>query len=119
AGALLEKRPQAPLKGLFVSGGFIFALAAMIHEVPYDARMYFDQEEVSYSLLLFTPGWIVYHSTKPVVYYHYAEHASPSKHLHWQDLMDAGFKDKAYQLLDRGLKRFNQLTGYSSQATPL
>jgi len=87
-GIVLNKPLDEPLRGAFVSGGYMFARGAFLREVPYDPYMYFAQEEVSLGLRAFTHGWDVYHPTNVTLFHYYRKPDSdPNKlsKLHWED----------------------------------
>jgi hypothetical protein len=71
--------------------------------------LYFDQDEIAYSLRLFTHGWSVFFPSRVLLYHHYAEggQGATARPLHWKDCKHWA----AYQKL--GLARFNHLTEHS------
>jgi predicted 2-oxoglutarate/Fe(II)-dependent dioxygenase YbiX len=102
--------PEHPLRGGFIAAGFMFSRGSVIQEVPYDPYCYFNQEEVLYSIRLWTHGWDVYHPSFVTSYHYYYSGKNDKKPLHWKDSSDW----EAYQ--QRGLERFNYITEHSSQA---
>lgn len=71
-----------PVPTAFVAGGFIFAPAQMFVEVPYDPRVYFIGEEVSYAARAWTSGWDIYAPSRCVVHHYYGRGRDPK---HWGD----------------------------------
>lgn len=105
SGVMMSKELDNPVRGSFISGGFMFSLSTVVKEVPYDPYMYFNQEEMSYSIRLWTHGWDVYHPSKVLLYHYYAP---PNRSTHWQDNPDW------IKFQTRGLQRFNFLTKYKT-----
>lgn len=110
-GEYIDREPEKPLNGAFLAAGFMFARSEVIEEVPYDPYMYFDQEEISYAARLFTHGWDIFSSRKPLLYHYYNSDKGSVRPLHWQDLHKEDDKRIAF-LRKRGLDRFNHLVGY-------
>ena len=110
-GLTLRSNPDLPLKGAFVAAGFMFSRSEVIQEVPYDPYCYFNQEEVLYSIRLWTHGWDVYHPSFVTAYHYYFNEKSDAKALHWKD----SSAWEQYQV--RGLERFNYLTEHSPHAS--
>ena len=108
----LEETPETPLNAAFICDSFVFARASLLYEVPIDPCMYFDQEEMAYSIRVYTHGWDVFSSRKPLVYHYYNNDLSKSvRPLHWQDLRKLDEKKIDY-FYNRGIRRFNHLTGF-------
>ncbi len=111
---VLETVPDAPLRGAFVAGGYVFARAEIMIEVPYDPYMYFNQDEIALSLRYFTKGWDVYHPTMVAIYHLYkrAGDEKTKKLLHWSN-------DKTWRRLhDRAHKRFQHMIGTAISTDP-
>ena len=117
-GESLDRVPETPLNGAFVAAGFVFSRAEIIPEVPYDPYLYFDQEEISYAARLYTHGWDVFSSRKPLLYHYYNDKPTGSvRPLHWKDLREEDASRSAF-FRERGLKRFNHLTGHTISSDP-
>jgi len=86
-GVMLGYEPERPLKGVFVAAGFIFARGDVIKEVPYDPFIYFNEEEVLFSVKLYTHGWDVFSARRQYLYHYYREGGDDDdvRHLHWKD----------------------------------
>jgi predicted 2-oxoglutarate/Fe(II)-dependent dioxygenase YbiX/peroxiredoxin len=113
-GECLARAPSRPLPGAFVAGALIFSSAQVLREVPYDPYLYFDQEEVAYSLRLFTHGWQVFSPSRVLAYHFYRQDETERgvrRPLHWED-----FPDQPLQR--RGLARLNHLTRYRTSSDP-
>jgi hypothetical protein len=111
-GVVLSTAPAAPLRGAFLAAGLMFSRAEVIEEVPYDPHCYFNQEEVSYAIRLWSHGWDIYHPSRVIAYHHYLRPGDdregvPARPLHWGDCPEWG----TYQAI--GLARFNLLTEHA------
>jgi hypothetical protein len=114
-GEMLDVAPPKPLRGAFLVANFIFSRSEITPEVPYDPYLYFDQEEISYAAKLYTHGWDIYHPTRQILYHYYNDVAAPGgsvRPLHWRDLHKED-NARINFFRDRGLARFNHLTGYA------
>lgn len=85
-GETLDSTPPAPLRGAFAPPACLFAAGGLVHEVPSDPYLYFEQEEVCYSARLYTHGWDVFHPTEHAVFHLYDNTAVAfQRHKHWED----------------------------------
>lgn len=119
-GEMLDRAPEKPLRGAFLVANFIFSRSEITPEVPYDPYLYFDQEEISYAARLYTHGWDVFSPTRQMLYHYYNDVAAPGgsvRPLHWRDLHRED-NARIRHLRERGLKRFNHLTGYQQSSDP-
>ena len=119
-GEMLDRSPPKPLKGAFLVANFIFSRSEVTPEVPYDPFLYFDQEEITYAARLYTHGWDVFSSRQQFLYHFYNDNRIPAaaqRPLHWNDLKKEN-QSKIRFLRERGLKRFNHLTGYALSTDP-
>ena len=88
-GEVLSRTPERPLRGAFLAAGLLFAPGKFVREVPYDRRIYFNQEEITLATRAFTHGWDVYSPTKSFVYHYYNEpKRGEVRPLHWHDNKD-------------------------------
>jgi Rps23 Pro-64 3,4-dihydroxylase Tpa1-like proline 4-hydroxylase/peroxiredoxin/GT2 family glycosyltransferase len=113
-GESLDHRPEKPLNAAFMVANFAFSRAEVLAEVPYDPFLYFDQEEITYAARLYTHGWDIFSARQQFLYHFYNDVKAPGgsvRPLHWRDLRQAD-EGRIKYLKDRGLKRFNHLTGY-------
>jgi hypothetical protein len=95
-GRLIGFEPDKPVRGAFVAAGFIFARGDVIKEVPYDPFIYFNEEEVLFSVKLYTHGWDVFSARRQYLYHYYnsgkAEEKRPThwdNHKGWGKVQDA------------------------------
>lgn len=85
-----EAITDTPQPGAYISAGCLFAPAAALREVPYDPYLYFNGEEFSLAVRLWTHGWDLYGLNLPVMYHDYenkrGRHRHWDDHQHWPDL---------------------------------
>lgn len=74
-----------PCHGYLISGGNIFTLGQVVEEVPYDPFMYFQGEEQSIALRLFTQGYNIFHTADMPVYHLYSSASQDTRLTHWGD----------------------------------
>jgi Glycosyltransferase (GlcNAc) len=110
----LDFYPEAPVLSAFVSCAFVFARGDLLREVPTDPWLYFNQEEITYSMRLYTHGWNVYCPSRVLVYHLYYDGstATPTRPQHWRDFSGWG----AYQKI--GKARFDHLSKYAVSTDP-
>lgn len=103
-----------PLRGRFFAGGFAFARAAFVTDVPYDPSLYFQGEEMAMALRAFTHGYDIYHPHHPVLWHHYMRHETPK---HWKDHVKAEGKPEPKETWDQlnaySQKRIKHLFSYA------
>jgi hypothetical protein len=75
----------SPVKGVYISAGFIFGLGEILTKVPYDPDFYFSGEECAMAIRYFTHGYNLYCSHK-IITYHYYQRLECKKH--WSDHTD-------------------------------
>lgn len=78
-----EAIPSFPQPGAYISAGCLFAPSAAFREVPYDPYLYFNGEEFSMAVRLWTHGWDIYGLNLPVMYHDYEN--KRGRHRHWDD----------------------------------
>ena len=81
-----ECRPRAPLPSAFVGAGCIFAPAAAFDEVPYDPLLYFQGEEITLAVRLWTHGWDLFTPDDVLLYHDYSNDRGRPRH--WSDNRD-------------------------------
>lgn len=79
---LLEPTPVMPKPTAFLAAGFLFGASDWIHEVPYDPNLYFNGEETTLAVRLWTSGWDFFGPTEAIVWHQYSKIA---RSLHWED----------------------------------
>lgn len=92
---------STPQLGTFIAGGFMFAPAEIIQEVPHDPNIYFA-DEVPFSIRAWTHGWDIYHPHRPICWHYYSQ-GNQTKAFHWQD------NKKWQELHEASDRRFRQL----------
>jgi Uncharacterised nucleotidyltransferase/Glycosyltransferase (GlcNAc) len=91
-----------PELGAFVAGGFMFADASILRQVPHDPQIYFNCTEVLYAARAWTSGWDIYYPHRPICW-HYYNNAQGVRPLHWKD------RQKSAQLHQLSEQRFRQI----------
>jgi Uncharacterised nucleotidyltransferase/Glycosyltransferase (GlcNAc) len=91
-----------PEVGAFVAGGFMFADASIIRQVPHDPNIYFSCTEVLYAARAWTRGWDIYYPHRPVCW-HYYNNETQGRILHWTDHQKWGELNQVSQ------QRFRQI----------
>jgi len=92
---ILDVTPyRTPIRGHFVSGGMIFASSEFVKRVPYDNHYYFEEDELSIALKLFTHNIDVYHIPNNPTYHIYTTDKTKYRPQHWDDHNTAGMMRK-------------------------
>ncbi|RNF10312.1 UDP-GlcNAc:polypeptide N-acetylglucosaminyltransferase [Trypanosoma conorhini] len=75
----LDPNVPRPLPQPWAAGGFIFANASIVREVPFDPHLphIFDGEEVMYSVRLWTHGYDIYSPRRGICYHFYGRPKEP------------------------------------------
>ncbi|ESL12154.1 hypothetical protein TRSC58_00083 [Trypanosoma rangeli SC58] len=75
----LDPDVERPLPQPWAAGGFIFANASIMREVPFDLHLphIFDGEEVMYSVRLWTHGYDIYSPKRGICYHFYGRPKEP------------------------------------------
>jgi hypothetical protein len=102
---------SCPQLGAFVAGGFIFASASIIREVPSDPHIYFNGEEFLISVKAWTRGWDIYHPHQVVCWHYYNSNNGEARPLHWQD------REEWVSLNQLSEQRFRQILGIEPSKT--
>lgn len=115
-GVTLAAQPERPLPGAFVAPGYLFSRATLINDVLYDPYLYFNQEELSLAVRLYTHGYDVFSPTQNWAYHYYGDiniADAPKRQFHWNDNPDwILFHELA-------AKRLEHLVGYKRSQDPL
>jgi hypothetical protein len=74
---------KMPAKGLLIAAGFIFAKKEFVTSFPYDSKFYFNGEELSIALRLFTNMWDVVHIPRVPLWHLYTDVENMIRKLHW------------------------------------
>lgn len=75
---------EKPIKGKFLSAGFIFTLGEFCKECIYDPNLYFEGEEMSLSARSYTYGYDIFHPPKNLIWHLYKDRKN-NDFLHWDD----------------------------------
>jgi hypothetical protein len=103
----LEKDEKYYGESAVALGGFIFATADIIDDVPYDPQIAWHGEEFGFSLRAYTHGWKIYSPREVLLYHNYERHGNPrvwDNNPEW-DLMQTKGKERIYNMI---LKPGNQ-----------
>lgn len=88
---ILDKTDSSSaIRGHFVSGGMIFASSEFVKRAPYDNHYYFEEDELSIALKLFTHNIDVYHIPNNPTYHLYTTDETKYRPQHWDDHSQAG-----------------------------
>lgn len=79
----LEQAPALPAPTPFVSAGMLFGPADCMREVPYDPYLYFEGEEITLALRLWTHGWDIRQPNRAIAFHNYGQ--QPERPRHWKD----------------------------------
>ena len=75
--------PAPPPPTAFAAAGMLFAPAAIITEVPYDPFLYFQGEEITLAVRLWTHGWDLFTPNRVIAWHDYTKR--PTRRRHWDD----------------------------------
>lgn len=107
----LGTAPREVQRNPFIAAGMLFGPAtALIAAVPYDPALYFQGEEITLAVRLFTHGWDVYAPNDAIAWHDYGKH--PTRPRHWEDDTDWG------SLNDASVARVRHLFGMQISADP-
>lgn len=124
-----DKQRSNPEQSSTVLGGFIFADADLVREIPYDPEIAFFGEEICFAMRAWTRGWDIYSPSKTIVYHFYFRHNYKKvwkdiniRKISWSDIEDIS-KEKQKRVLcgieqgvygsgtERSLSDFELFTG--------
>ena len=98
-----EEAPPVPAPSPYCAAGFLFGPGQINIDVPYDPALYFDGEEISLAVRLWTHGWDIFAPNAVIAYHDYNNH--PGRRRHWND------QANWTQLNALSLKRVRHLLG--------
>jgi hypothetical protein len=78
-----DKGPERQTPTAFVAAGFLFAPSDIIEDVPYDPHIYFQGEEITLAVRLWTHGWDLFTPNRHVIYHDYTQRRREKRH--WDD----------------------------------
>ncbi|WP_342754616.1 GlcNAc-transferase family protein [Pantoea sp. MBD-2R] len=67
----VDFQSNAPVRGSYLAGGFIFAEARFLREVPNDPLIFFEGEEIAMAVRAFTHGYDIWHPHKILLWHFY------------------------------------------------
>lgn len=102
--------PDVPQPSAFCGAGFIFGPSAWITEVPYDPYLYFQGEEITLAVRLYTHGWDIFAPSDVLAYHDYNNR--PDRPKHWTDRRDWA------TLNERSMRRIRHLLGMEESSDP-
>ena len=106
----LPSQSKEIYKGFLISAGFLFSESKMIEDVPYDPHLYFEGEETTMSLRLFTNGYDVFHIPKIPVFHCYVDYSNLAKRpMHWNEDEDKDRSVKWTDLQAKSKKRIERI----------
>ena len=86
-----------PMRGRFVSAGFLFTAGHFVEEVPYDPELYFMGEETAMTVRAFTHGYDFFHPQQTIVWHDYLRTDAKK---HWGDHTEASSVSPSWSELD-------------------
>ncbi len=82
----LPSKSKNIYKGFLISAGFLFGEREVIEEVPYDPNLYFEGEETTMALRLFTNGFDIFHIPRIPLFHCYVDYSNEAKRpMHWHE----------------------------------
>ena len=102
--------PDDPQPSAFCGAGFIFGPSAWITDVPYDPYLYFQGEEITLAVRLYTHGWDIFAPSDVLAYHDYNNR--PDRPKHWTDRRDWP------TLNERSMRRIRHLLGTEESDDP-
>ena len=106
-----ENRPANPQPTPFCGAGFVFGPSEWMTDVPYDPYLYFQGEEITLAVRLYTQGWDLFTPSDVLSYHDY--NARPDRPRHWVDRRDWS------NLNNRSIRRIRHLLGMEECDDPL
>ncbi|MCT4710925.1 UDP-N-acetylglucosamine-transferase [Enterobacteriaceae bacterium H11S18] len=93
---------EAPVRGSYLAGGFVFADGSYVVDVPNDPNIFFAGEEIAMAARAFTHGYDVYTPHK-ILLWHYYERQNSSKVWgdHSNEAKQSGIVEKAWWEWDK------------------
>lgn len=82
-------------------GGFVFATADILDEIPYDKDIAWHGEEFAFSLRAYTRGWKIYSPREVLLYHNYERHGNPrvwDDNPEWEKMMNKG-RSRVYKMI--------------------
>ncbi len=102
--------PPDPQPSAFCAAGLLFGPSAIIEDAPYDPHIYFQGEEITLAVRLWTRGWDIFSPSKVIAYHDYTNRADRVRH--WKDEVDWA------TLNNLSVARVRHLLGVEQSADP-
>jgi len=97
-------------KGFLISAGFLFSTREFVDVVPYDPHLYFEGEETSLALRLFTRGFDIFHIPKIPLFHCYVNSSDQfTRPMHWNEDEDKNRSVKWVELQRKSKKRIEEI----------
>ncbi len=82
------QKPVQVQKNPMFAGGCYFAPSRLVRDVPYDPYLYFNGEEITQAVRLYTNGYNGYTPHHSFMWHYYRKAQDNVRPLHWQDHSD-------------------------------
>ena len=106
----LPSSSKSIYKGFLLSAGFLFAESEMVEQVPYDPNLYFEGEETTMALRLFTNGFDIFHIPRIPLFHCYVDYSNEAKRpMHWNEEENKDRTVKWQELQSRSKERISRI----------
>ena len=106
----LPSSSKSIYKGFLLSAGFLFAESEMVEHVPYDPNLYFEGEETTMALRLFTNGFDIFHIPRIPLFHCYVDYSNEAKRpMHWNEEENKDRTVKWQELQSRSKERISKI----------
>lgn len=106
----LPSSSKSIYKGFLISAGFLFAESEMVEQVPYDPNLYFEGEETTMALRLFTNGFDIFHIPRIPLFHCYVDYSNEAKRpMHWNEEENKDRTVKWQELQSRSKERISKI----------
>lgn len=83
-----KDKPAIVQRNPMFAGGCYFAPSQLVRDVPYDPYLYFNGEEITQAVRLYTHGYNGYTPHQSFMWHYYRKAQDNVRPLHWQDHSD-------------------------------
>ena len=106
----LPSSSKSIYKGFLLSAGFLFSESEMVEQVPYDPNLYFEGEETTMALRLFTNGFDIFHIPRIPLFHCYVDYSNEAKRpMHWNEEENKDRTVKWQELQSRSKERISKI----------
>tara|TARA_B100000965_G_scaffold399941_1_gene420920 strand:- start:305 stop:1306 length:1002 start_codon:yes stop_codon:yes gene_type:complete len=106
----LPSTSKSIYKGFLLSAGFLFGESEMVEQVPYDPNLYFEGEETTMALRLFTNGFDIFHIPRIPLFHCYVDYSNEAKRpMHWNEEENKDRTVKWQELQSRSKERISKI----------